>query len=457
MSDDQPARRILWPLAAPVFAAALAAVLVRLLLMAAALWHGGFDTLIQSDTGSYLRPGSNLLLHGQFASGGVPEIDRTPGYPLFLALLSCAGPLAASLAQVILSAASVVLVYRIARALYAGERVALLAAWLVAFEPLTAVYSVVLLSETLFLFLLLLALERLIAFLSTYRLRLLAVSGLALAAAAYVRPIAYYLPFVLAIGLAVALRRVPILRWKAPAVLLLCSIPWLAAWQLRNYLETGFAGFSSVQPQDLYYFSAGGVTARLQHRPLAQVDSDLGYDSDAVLLARHPDAASWTRAQRLAFMRSDALAVIAQNPYLFFRTHLAGMMRTAFNPGASALVGLFGAPVDSRVLNSTLDLGPFRAASQVMHNFPAQAAVMVVLAVVLFAFYALALRGLLLRRLPAVFLVLLLGVAFYFLLLSGGAPGSARFRLPYMPIVCILAAAGLVRPASPRRPSHPVA
>ncbi len=71
---------------------AIAAAALHLILMAAVLWHGGVDALIQPDTGSYLRPGRNLLLHGQFASGGLPELVRTPGYPLFLALLSCAGP-----------------------------------------------------------------------------------------------------------------------------------------------------------------------------------------------------------------------------------------------------------------------------------------------------------------------------------------------------------------------------
>ncbi len=94
---------------APVVAAAA----VRLLLMATALWHGGVDALIQTDTGSYLRPGSNLLLHGQFASGGLPEISRIPGYPLFLAVFSCAGPVAVAVAQILLSAASVLLVYQV--------------------------------------------------------------------------------------------------------------------------------------------------------------------------------------------------------------------------------------------------------------------------------------------------------------------------------------------------------
>jgi len=454
MTDGQLDRRSLWRKAVPV----IAAVAVRLLLMAAALWRGGVDALIQTDTGSYLRPGTNLLLHGQFASGGLPEISRTPGYPLFLAVFSCAGPLAVALAQILLAAGSVYLVGRIARALFSGERVALAAMWIYAFEPLAAGYSVVLLSETLYVFLLLLGIERLIAFLSTNRLRLLAVSGLSLAAAAFVRPIGYYLPFALAIGLAVALRRSPSLRWKAPAVLLLCSLPWLVAWQVRNLLETGFSGFSSIQAQNLYYYNAGEITAQLQHRPLTQVQSDLGYDTAAVLLTRHPDAASWTRAQRLAFMRSDALSVIAANPYLFLRTHVYGMLRTAFNPGAAVLLDLFGTPVDSRTLNGELDVGPFRAAWQVVHNFPVQAAVMAVLALILFALYALALRGLLHRRLPAVFLGLLLGVAFYFLLLSGGAAGAARLRVPYMPIVCILAAAGLVRSVPDPHPApHPVA
>jgi hypothetical protein len=458
MPGRQPVRWILPRLAWPLLAAAA----LRLGLLATALARGGSAALFQPDTASYLRPGRALLFHARFVTGGLPELVRTPGYPLFLALFSLPGPAAAALAQIALSVFSVYLVWRIARSVCGYERTALAAAWLFACEPLSIVYASLLLSESLFLALFLLSLERMAAFLRARRLRLLAAAGLALAAAAYVRPVAYYLPFALAAGLFAALVRTPGPRpglfWKAPAVLLLASMPWLVAWQARNFVQTGFAGFSSVQPQDLYYFSAAQVTARLEHKSLAEVDDELGYNSEAHFLARHPGAAAWTEAQRLAFMRSSAAHILLAHPALFLRIHVQGMLRTAFNPGAAPLFSLLGAPLDPATFVREQDEGPLRAAWSVARQAPFRAAVLAAFAAVLLAFYLLALLGALSRRVPPIPLFLLLGLALYFAALSGGAIGEARFRLPIMPELCILAAAGLPRRAhlqSAARPSPP--
>ena len=212
----------------------VAAATLRLLLLSAALVLSGSGVIASGDTASYLEPGRNLLLHGRFMTGALPEIDRTPGYSLFLALFSLAGPATAALAQVLLSAFTVLLLWRLARAVFAEERIALLAAWLFAFEPVSVIYSVRLLPETLFLALLLLSLERLAVFLRDRNLWVLAQAGLWMAAATFVRPVSYYLPILLALGLFAVLERVPGLRWKAPAVLLLSVLPWLAVWQARN-------------------------------------------------------------------------------------------------------------------------------------------------------------------------------------------------------------------------------
>src|SRR5208283_2091266 len=160
---------------------------------------------------------------------------------------------------------SVVMVWRLARAVFSDRRIAIVAAWIFAFEPLSIVYSILLLSETLFLALFLMSLIRLVEFLRTRRLPALAAAGLWLAAATFVRPVTYYLPVALAAGLMAVLARAPGLRWKAPAVLLLSVLPWLAAWQIRNRVETGFAGFSSIQAENLYFFSAVVVSSRLAH------------------------------------------------------------------------------------------------------------------------------------------------------------------------------------------------
>ena len=208
-------------LAGPVIAAAA----VRLALLTFLLARIGSGALMHADTSSYLIPGRNLLLHGSFMADGAPDLLRTPGYPLFLAIAMIPGAPTAALANVILSVFSLILVWRLGRIVFDEPGVALGAAWIFAFEAGSVSLSVVLLSETLFLVFLLLSLERLAVFLRTLRLPALAAAGLWLAAATFVRPISYYLPFALALGLFLVLMRVPGLRWKAPAVLLISVLP----------------------------------------------------------------------------------------------------------------------------------------------------------------------------------------------------------------------------------------
>jgi hypothetical protein len=385
------------------------------------------------------------LLHGRFIEAGLPDIERTPGYPLFLALVSLGGPVAAALAHVILSLLSVVLVARLARAVFADDRIVLAAAWIFAFEPLSFTYSILLMSETLFQTLLLLSLERLAVFLRSRSLPALAAAGLWLAAATFVRPVTYYLPMALAVGLFWALALVPGLRWKAPAVLLLSVLPWLAAWQIRNWVETGFSGFSSVQEQNLYFFSAAEVIGRVEHRPLAQVQSELGNNDEPRFLERHPEAVGWSQAQRVEFMGAEARRVLRAHPGVFLLMSFNGSMRTALNPGAAVLLSLMQAPVDDSALAREGDEGPMRAVLWTVRTYPWQTAVMAVLGVGLLGLYVFALLGAVCGGAPRSCLWLLLGVSLYFFAVSGGAPGGARYRLPVMPIVCILAAAGVMR------------
>jgi hypothetical protein len=212
----------------------IAAAVIRVAAMALLVVRNGTSALALADTNSYLEPGRNLLLHGRFIADGVPDLLRTPGYSIFLAMTSLGGLSAAAVANLILSVFSVFLVWRLGRAVFDDERIALGAAWIFAFEPISVIFSFVLLSETLFLALLLLSLERLAIFLREHQLRALAVGGLWLAAATLVRPVTYYLPVVLSLGLFLVLARVRGLRWKAPAVLLISVLPWLAAWQIRK-------------------------------------------------------------------------------------------------------------------------------------------------------------------------------------------------------------------------------
>jgi hypothetical protein len=331
-------------LAGPVIAAAV----FRFALLAVLLARAGDAALISADTKSYLDPGRNLLLHGRFIADGVPDLFRTPGYPLFLASTSLAGLPLTAFIQILLSVFSVVLVWKLARTVFDDGRIALAAAWFLAFEPITIACSVLLISETLFLTLFLLSMERLSVFLRYRRLRVLAVAGLWLAAATFVRPVTYYLPFALALGLLIVLARVQGLRWKAPAVLLISVLPWLAAWQIRNWVETGYAGFCSIKEDNLYFFNVPNVMAAAEGRAFSAVQDEMvggacGRNCDEQLylyppyLALHPDQAGWSEGQRLAFLRTETYRILGAHAGAYFRTSLEGLLKVMLKLGSGSM------------------------------------------------------------------------------------------------------------------------
>ncbi len=470
-------------LAGPIFAAAV----VRLTLLAVILARMGESILVQTDTKSYLDPGINLLRHGSFVADGAPDLLRTPGYPLFLAVTSFAGLRFAALANVILSVLCVLLIWKLGRAIFQDDRIALGAAWILAFEPLSITYSFLLITEPLFLTLLLLSLERMAAFLRQRRLPMLAISGLWLAAATFVRPVTYYLPAALALGLFVVFARVPKLRWQAPAVLLICVLPWLGAWQVRNWVETGYRGFSSVAEVNLYFFNAADVTARVEHKPLGVVRGELGFncaldcDQQYYLyqpyLTRNPLQAGWNQSQRLDFMLAKAQRVIQAHRGVYLRGRIAQFFTTIFRLGSGSFDNIFysGGPIVFSLGSTTLGGllypgGPNDTSKFALGNHPIYGWLMLAKAypwvVIEKLYFGIAMFGLYFFAARSVYLAtrsvfggsmhgaslwLLLGTLFYFFVVigaGGGTEADARLRLPIVLILCILASAGLRRTKS---------
>ena len=448
-ADGARRGRLCWPGLWPdLIGPLVAATGFRLMLLAWTLARTGTAVITSGDTASYLLPGRSLLLAGRYATEMGPEIDRTPGYPLFLAMTSLPGVVWAVVLQVVVSVLSVYVVARVALRLFAGyknaSKIAVMAAWLLALEPASIVYSIRLLPESLFVLLLLVCVDRMVEFLSCYRLRTLGWAGVWLAAATYVRPASYYLPLGLAVGLACVLVRRRRLRWQAPLLLLAVALPLIGVWQVRNLRETGFAGFSSIVAKNLYFYQAAAVTARVEHRSFVSVQRELGYPDEASYVRQHPEQAGWTAAQRAAYEQAQATVVLRRHPWVYLKSHLTGSAIVLFTPCAADLLRLVDAfPYDApqRVMGEGIVSSTLKMAM----NHPWAAATMALFEAVLLGLYALAFwtifRGILPRRMAA----LLLGVAIYFIAISGGAQAVGRYRLPAMPMVCLFAAGAVCR------------
>jgi 4-amino-4-deoxy-L-arabinose transferase-like glycosyltransferase len=195
---------------------------------------------IYGDGVQYMAYAWNLLHHGVFSCSipgsteVAPDGYRGPGYPLFLAAALTSGRDDVGKAlgyiyagQVVLGTATVLLTIALAR-LWLGRCAGILAGLLIACWPHLISFCGVVMSETLFGFLLVLGIWLLALGVRRAAGWLLALSGLVLGAAYLVNPIVLFFPIAAAL---VVMRR---WNWRAGALLAVCFAIAPFAWNLRD-------------------------------------------------------------------------------------------------------------------------------------------------------------------------------------------------------------------------------
>jgi hypothetical protein len=175
-------------------------------------------------------------------------------------------------------------------------------------------------------------------------LRDLLVSGAALTVSVYVRPIAYLLPVMVALGLSgwaflngQETRRLII----HTAVFLIVSMGITVPWQVRNRAETGYSGFSGISAINMYFCLSVAVLASQRHVSHSEMQDRLGYRDERIYFERHPEQKTWQPGQRLDYINRQAENILLSSPLTYARIHLEGMVRTLFGPGATLPLKFF--------------------------------------------------------------------------------------------------------------------
>ena len=225
------------------------------------------------DSPRYHQNALSLLKVGSFAQSpelpDKPETLRTPGYPFFLAVVySIFGddPSTVIALQIVISIASLILIYGIAHQLW-GSRIAILAVTLSALDVGLFAFSLLFMTETLFTLLILCMLAALVPLFRGEEPRKWSLlAGLFLGLATLVRPVGYYLGFPLMIGLLTfgmigrpSFKPIGVLFCFCGAFLLITG-----SWQFRNYLLTGHPELS-MQRGQLLVSKAAEVLAMKEH------------------------------------------------------------------------------------------------------------------------------------------------------------------------------------------------
>ncbi|MCH9647240.1 MAG: glycosyltransferase family 39 protein [Deltaproteobacteria bacterium] len=409
---------------------------------------------VYTDSVAYHETTRSLLQAGRFSVSAdrpnVPETRRTPGYPIFLApayALAGERPAAGIAWQILLSLATILLLFRLTQERFSTP-VGIAAAGLLTLDAASFSHSLLLLTETLFAFLMVAMLFCALRFAKGNRGVLWAGGiGLLLAVATLVRPISYYLAPAVAGWILVAAWRRHLSPQKTCAALLAFLIPvvgLLGGWQLRNYRLTGSGDISQIVGLDLLFFRGAKVISLRDGISLEEARHQLGKGWYREL---HPETRDFTEEELTERWKEEGLAILAQHPAEVAKMQLVGMAATLGGTGEHTVMRLLGIPIPSSgPLGDLFRLKP----RDYLRRWVLERSMSFLVALVLLAFLAVLYWGgarwwwtSLRHRRVEVFDLCAWGVAAYLVLISAGPESYHRFRVPITPILCLYAAAGL--------------
>jgi 4-amino-4-deoxy-L-arabinose transferase-like glycosyltransferase len=232
---------------------------------------GTLFPIIGGDSLDYYILSQNIFHFHTFSSSTsfplIPESFRLPGYPFFLYLFDFLphSLLLAMLVQLAMSAGSVVLTYVLGKQ-FLSEKVAFIAAILFSVEPTSLFFSTTVMSDTVFVFVMLLGLYLLFKNPPSDKKTLLAAffAGLLFGYAVLVRVIAEYLAFCVLFALACVYRkqlkpyRISLLK---VFIFIVGMVVVIAPWAIRNHrvfntYTLSATKYINVTQYNLVYFYA---------------------------------------------------------------------------------------------------------------------------------------------------------------------------------------------------------
>jgi len=416
----------------------LAAALIRFGLLAVA-WNTP-ERLITPDAQDYLELSASLAEEGAFSRDGLPEIIRTPGYPVFLLIarpFGAGGWRVVVILQIFLDLAVVALTYRLGIRLADGKA-ALVAAGFQAVAAVCIVASLRVLSDGLFAFLFLAAILLLIHHFQTGTWWMLLCSAALLGVACYVRAVGLAAVTICVIVLLFRPKRLARAGAFVGIVLVL-----LAPWILRNSVRANYVGFSSFAGDGAYHFAAPVVLCRAEgitiERARKKLTASLPSNPSAPRGFDNPSTLARQRRQRV-------WQVFAEYPGTFTKMHLEGSL-AFWLPAAPQVLETVGWTTGQRGTRAVLlESGPGAA---IQHYFQGNVVAMLwtaAMAIVLAVKYGgvgICLVGKVRGSISAA--GVLAGLLVGTFALAGGLGSVPRYRLGIEPFLSVAAAVGILR------------
>lgn len=410
------------------------------------------------DTSSYVCSARGLIETLSFSCNNEPETLRSPGYPILLIPGLFMGQLEAVtiILQIFLGVGIVFLVYKIALILSGNLNAALFSATIYSIEPVSIIHCSFLMSDTFFTFALTFFVWYLLNYLKTFSRISLVSACLWLVASIYIRPVAYYLcllvPSFLLITTLFKTNRARRQRIIHDSTLFFAvTVLLVGSWQVRNFVLTGYAGFSSAMEYNLYYILGSTIIGKRDHISEEQSLKKLAELQAAQIESQHGEERT-TRLKNLEWQKNYSLHLIRENPGIFIRVVISSLRSTIFQAGFE-LLNFFNHCFDRSSLfrQDGVDRGQSSIVENTLQYFGLRVRGYLLIGIivwtaVLLGIYSLSLLSLKFRFNPenltsVCFLLIMILYVMTVPAITG--LGYSRFRLPVMPLICVFSGTGL--------------
>ena len=392
--------------------------------------------LLTQDSNEYGLLSTSIIENRTFGENGTVNTFRVPGYPIFVSFwrLIFDSFFFVTFIQIIMLFATTVIIRRIGL-VFVSSTVGEIAAVLLLINPVTFVLTLMIFTDTLFLFLLLFGFYLAVS-VSKEKMwpRILAASTL-FAAAIYVRPMGIFaLPIFMAPFLASSLVLKD--KLKSIALMILVIAVLISPWFVRNYMVAGVADLSSFKSVNLAYYSVPMFLAHINNTSEEQERASFQK------LTGVPSS-EWRDIKHSKTLNDAASKILLSRPFSYLFYHVVTSAPFLFSSSIDYLIndykGAMGIELRPRrgVINDLVS-GDWRTFFKGIVEVWWKLAERIVL-LVLYAFAAFGLwkyrRSLVAWSFAC--------IALYLMLLAGPA-ASVRYALQAWPFIFLLSGVGMV-------------
>lgn len=407
--------------------------------------HFNENAFYTPDSKSYITRAVDMITYGTFSLRGEPDIFRTPGYPLLLAsfivIFGAEKVHYLVLLQFMLVAATAYFVYRIVLLLFEtdiGRKMAKGAFVIVMADPAMFISELSMMADVLLVFAVTSGLHCLIRYIRYERQSNVLAGFALLGLAGYIKPVALYLPYLCGVILLLYKVRQRCFAKVIPVLAaILVSYVITSCWQHRNKNVFGVRIFTSISAAGIYHYFAAAVTAKVEGKRYKEVQKQ--YEDDVV---------SENPAVQAKYNMRRGVEIILSHPFVSARIGLKALLVNMFEPGTGMLAN--GLKLRKAGSNINYRFNDMKIIDFVMYLLKHETYLILFIAlgeIWLLIFWFMFYRGIRSRafRLDARTAILLGALVYFLVVPTLTGPGAIfRYRVPAVPLMAIVAAAGLV-------------